>query len=421
MICLSRFYVWGAGKRGGDVVNALGQDRVIAFIESDSGKVGTLYRGLPVISYSSFQEAYHGEFVIVTPEGHEDAIREQLVNDGITRAFRYSDDFLAVETYMLQVNKNRIFQRVDLRKKQYVYGFSLLGLLIYEDLAARGCECSFVLPEGCDSPVPPEEYGISGMETADFLHSAMPIRESTYSGEHMDYYNLIDTYDFHREELEQFRNRHKGERCFIVATGPSLRMEDLDMLKAHNEICISMNGIYKAFEYTGWRPTYYMMADPNAMYFNRTTLETLDVPYIMLSDTISDTINRPNVYRWHLRRRFEMGVKPLFSDDFSRGSFAGLTVTYDGALQFAAFMGFLEIYLLGVDCDNYRDSGTVHFWDKPGKKLEEGTRLLDVEQNILAYESAKEYAEEHGIKIRNATRGGKLEVFERVDFDRLFS
>ena len=36
------------------------------------------------------------------------------------------------------------------------------------------------------------------------------------------------------------------------------------------------------------------------------------------------------------------------------------------------------------------------------------------------YMCAKEYAERHEIKIYNATRGGKLEVFERVDFDSLF-
>lgn len=38
----------------------------------------------------------------------------------------------------------------------------------------------------------------------------------------------------------------------------------------------------------------------------------------------------------------------------------------------------------------------------------------------LAYKAARKYADAHGIKIYNATRGGKLEVFERVDFDSLF-
>ena len=38
----------------------------------------------------------------------------------------------------------------------------------------------------------------------------------------------------------------------------------------------------------------------------------------------------------------------------------------------------------------------------------------------MAYEAAEKYTESKGIKIYNATRGGMLEVFERVDLDSLF-
>ena len=31
----------------------------------------------------------------------------------------------------------------------------------------------------------------------------------------------------------------------------------------------------------------------------------------------------------------------------------------------------------------------------------------------------KEYADLHGIKIYNATRGGRLDVFDRIEFDEL--
>ena len=40
-----------------------------------------------------------------------------------------------------------------------------------------------------------------------------------------------------------------------------------------------------------------------------------------------------------------------------------------------------------------------------------GDKMID------AYKVAKQYADDHNIKIYNATRGGKLEVFERVDLD----
>ena len=41
-------------------------------------------------------------------------------------------------------------------------------------------------------------------------------------------------------------------------------------------------------------------------------------------------------------------------------------------------------------------------------------------QMNIAYECARKYADMHGIKIYNATRGGNLNVFERVCFDSLF-
>ncbi len=46
--------------------------------------------------------------------------------------------------------------------------------------------------------------------------------------------------------------------------------------------------------------------------------------------------------------------------------------------------------------------------------------MADVDMHLEGYKSAGNYADIHGIKIYNATRGGKLEVFERVNFDSLF-
>ena len=43
------------------------------------------------------------------------------------------------------------------------------------------------------------------------------------------------------EWLKQYKNKYDGKRCFIVATGPSLTVEDLSLLK--NEITFGMNSI----------------------------------------------------------------------------------------------------------------------------------------------------------------------------------
>lgn len=102
------------------------------------------------------------------------------------------------------------------------------------------------------------------------------------------------------------------------------------------------------------------------------------------------------------------------SDHFS----VGYTVTFS-AIQLAIYMGFKEIHLLGVDF-NYSVVA-----DRKGKMTRlygvqtyfDGKERLNYYSVMYAYCQAEEYCKTHGIKIYNTTRGGKLEVFERADFD----
>ena len=126
-----------------------------------------------------------------------------------------------------------------------------------------------------------------------------------------------------------------------------------------------------------------------------------------------------------------------FSDDISRCVYDGGTVTYF-SIQCAAYMGFRQIILLGVDHsfakeqtkdgkitvndsvkNHFQNYQTDDFWGS-GQKDEEAV-VFPVDFATEAFAEAKRYADAHGIEILNATRGGKLEVFRRVNFDELFS
>lgn len=107
----------------------------------------------------------------------------------------------------------------------------------------------------------------------------------------------------------------------------------------------------------------------------------------------------------------------------------GGTVAYT-AMQMAVYMGFKEIYLIGVD-HNFRVSqdsnGNIkvdnsvkdYFCDNYNSDKDE-LYIPNLNNSTKAYMAAKKYCDEHDVTIYNATRGGKLEVFERVDFDKLF-
>jgi len=48
--------------------------------------------------------------------------------------------------------------------------------------------------------------------------------------------------EFDYSRLQQFRDKHKGERCFIIGNGPSLRNTDISLLE--DEITFGVNGIF---------------------------------------------------------------------------------------------------------------------------------------------------------------------------------
>lgn len=231
--------------------------------------------------------------------------------------------------------------------------------------------------------------------------------------------------------LRKYHNSHVGERCFIVANGPSLRASDLELIHANNEISFAMNRIYKIFSETKWRPTYYVCEDSNI--FHEATEAIDSIP--------AKAKFTPINLRWY------QGIKVSkseyffanygkgrcwphnFSVDISKSMDSMGTVTFT-CINIAAYMGFKDIYLIGVD-HNYHvtidesgktvvdDSAKDYFCDDYDRDIQDIV-IHDMGQNTRAYCKAKAFCDENDIHVWNATRGGKLEVFPRVDFDKLF-
>jgi hypothetical protein len=123
---------------------------------------------------------------------------------------------------------------------------------------------------------------------------------------------------------------------------------------------------------------------------------------------------------------------PRFSQDCSEEVFCGQSVTIVN-LQLAYYLGFTEVYLIGMDFNyNIPESAKVdgnviesteddinHFhpdYFGKGKKWHD-PKLHNV---LKSYRLAKLMYELDGRTIFNATLGGKLEVFERKNFNELF-
>lgn len=241
--------------------------------------------------------------------------------------------------------------------------------------------------------------------------------------------------------LQTLKGIHEGERCFIIGNGPSLCSTDLDMLCG--EYTFAANRIYKIFNQTQWRPTYYLTVDsPMLPERYEALLKYADeLGHLFLRVDVTDRKDESKSLDFPIEKMTrifyeEDGFFKVYqniwnqwssyvSEDISYHFSDGYTVTF-ASIQLAIYMGFKELYLLGVDF-NYsvmRDANGKLFVDESIQdyfdKQRYDTTIFNYNSMLHAYQIAKEYCNNHGIKIMNATRGGKLEVFERVDFDELF-
>lgn len=236
--------------------------------------------------------------------------------------------------------------------------------------------------------------------------------------------------------LESLRDKHRGERCVIVGNGPSLNSMDLSLL--NDEVSFAVNGIFYKTEETGYRPTYYVVEDSSVMRENQQAIREYDVPFKFFP-TIYRNMHPEgeNVFFYAMNRGFyeKTGPNycvPRFSNNFPQRVFVGQSVTYVN-LQLAYHMGFSEVYLIGMDFsyvipDSAIREGDIitsteddpnHFnsaYFGKGKTWKD-PKLDRVLQN---YMMAKRMFEADGRVIYNATDGGALEAFERVDFNSVF-
>lgn len=234
--------------------------------------------------------------------------------------------------------------------------------------------------------------------------------------------------------LTLMRQRHSGQRAFIIGNGPSLRLADLDMLRG--EITFASNKIYLAFEDTDWRPSYYSVEDTLVMQQNIAAITQVKGTTKIFPDNMRDFgYHEADATFAHLipPRSFDNPLSdpgfPDFSHDLRDGICWGSTVIYS-QIQMAVYMGCTEIYLIGVD-HTYQLPETTHgsFYLHDGEKNHfhpdyrapgEAWHKPNLDVLEVSYARARDVCADSGVAICNASRQTKLGVFERVDFDSLF-
>lgn len=219
--------------------------------------------------------------------------------------------------------------------------------------------------------------------------------------------------------IKEMHNKYAGKRCFVVATGPSLTMRDLNLIKA--EYSFGMNSCVLALNKTEWRPDFYAIQDEYVYEkLENTILKTNeeDLKEIWVSENIAGKYEMPErfkIFPLHYldHKMFHMtGYGKLeFSDDCYEKICDGYTITFS-ILQMACYLGFKEIYLLGCDCNyNQKKGHFIEYGHTDPKAAIMGDKM------IAGHYEFKKFADSLGIKIVNCTRGGMLEVYPRMNLE----
>lgn len=230
------------------------------------------------------------------------------------------------------------------------------------------------------------------------------------------------------KRLAALKNIHKGKRAFIVGNGPSLKQTDMSKLK--NEITFGMNRIYLAFPEFGFSTTY------------------LCVTNDLVVEQFVDDINAlpiPKFIAWRSHRHFDPQLsltqlptfvyttytEPRFTPDVRGRVWEGATVT-NLALQLAFHMGIQQAILIGVDHNFTRfakgdaNKMIVSQGDDPNHFLPnyfgKGVKwqLPDLDTSEIGYAFAHAAYQQAGREVLDATVGGKLTIFPKVEYNSLF-
>lgn len=421
---MDKIYLFGAGINAYGIISYIGKENVIAVIDNNEKKQGNEIMDIPIISFDDFLNQYDGKEVVITAAICDDMIC-QLENSNIEN---YSISPMVTTGAIL--NPDKIAECCKDSNQIYLVGQNILMKKFCEFIFENKKETQIYIVDS--EKIQNAFKNIKYVRYEDIPEDADIIlfKENLNDEDKQwlskfkkvcDIYKLKN-YELY-EKLKKYKDKYKNKKCFIVGNGPSLKIDDLNRIYRNNICSFGLNLIYKMFSDTIWRPTFLAISDYTLYRTYYDDIKNMNNQILFVRDfyEVEDTPHIKGINYFPSSGKRDYYDMQKFSTDITKNVYSGYTVMYD-AMQIAVYMGFTEIYLIGADFsylgEAIKQGNHVYDYKEKDKRDVSGTIHIDVSLN--AFKLAKKYAEENGIKIYNATRGGKLEVFERKDLDELF-
>lgn len=195
------------------------------------------------------------------------------------------------------------------------------------------------------------------------------------------------------------KNSFINKRCFVIASGPSIKEMNLTVLR--NEIIICVNQSYKAID---WEPDFICIGDRKLWPLIKDTYAKMSSKIICstgMDGTCGSNYSGTNLYGLvHMNK-----VSDIFSYDLNSHVIKGYNIIPELVIPFVCWCGFSECYLLGCDCNNNGYFYTEYIKTSAKQKI--------MEKCMNAYKIISEL--DLPTKIYNAGIGGNLHYFPRMD------
>lgn len=218
--------------------------------------------------------------------------------------------------------------------------------------------------------------------------------------------------------LQHWKDRYKGETAWLVGNGPSVKVDDLEKLSGTLTFCF--NRFHLAYPTMSFRPTFTVTADRQMIEdFGQEIVDCAGGTTFVADERLPDLLGD---YVW-----LRLAASSLFSLDPTHVTNPGGSSLFV-AMQIAHYMGIRRLFIYGADFkfnfspargirDNFRAATGDGNHFIPNYRSGKAWCPPSLKDIAPSFQLARYLFAAHGGFIRNATRGGILEIFDRTPFE----
>ncbi len=216
-----------------------------------------------------------------------------------------------------------------------------------------------------------------------------------------------------KEKWVNLKNKFEGKRCFVIGTAPSVKSLDLSFL--NDEYTFTCNKGYELKKIGLEHSNFYCVADRSFYGEFGDSIDLNFADYYFISNKIPWKLNVNNLYVYETSGASMSDG--FFQTDMTKPAACGGTVV-SKMFQIAFYMGFKEIYLLGIDMDY---ANNAYFYNPTQNELKRTPDNYSLFVQMKTIYNATKFLDNQGVKVFNASPAGIVDCVPRVIYSELFA